>query len=159
MNFLEVRSQYNKLREEERNKISKYLRNHDDFKNATVKAKRGSYKYKSGKRLEIEYDLSNWLWIDITINDVNFLISLQTFDQDPNTGNFHVLVDRIGIYAYGGDYSADDAHKNMMITNIELPIDDNKLEKLANIVKDLSECEFYKMQSQVAKMKNQYKMV
>ena len=102
MNFLEVRSQYNKLREEERNKISKYLRNHDDFKNATVKAKRGSYKYKSGKILEIEYDLSNWLWIDITINDVNFLISLQTFDQDPNTGNFHVLVDRIGIYAYGG---------------------------------------------------------
>ena len=86
-------------------------------------------------------------------------MSLQTFDYDPKTGNLHVLMDRIGIYVYGDNYSAVDARENMMITNIELPLNENKLEELANIIKELSECELYKMQAQLAKIKKTYKLI
>lgn len=84
---------------------------------------------------------------------------MQTFDYDPKTGNLHVLMDRIGIYVYGDNYSAVDARENMMITNIELPLNENKLKELANIIKELSECELYKMQAQLAKIKKTYKLI
>lgn len=161
MDFTEIRDQYNELRRKERDIIANYLRNHAFFKKKAKKidVRSGSQKYNSGQRLEIKYDLSNWLWIDLAINDVNFLLSLQTFDYDPKTGNLHVLMDRIGIYVYGDNYSAVDARENMMITNIELPLNENKLEELANIIKELSECELYKMQAQLAKIKKTYKLI
>ena len=68
-------------------------------------------------------------------------------------------MDRIGIYVYGDNYSAVDARENMMITNIELPLNENKLEELANIINKLSECELYKMQAQLAKIKKAYKLI
>lgn len=160
MDFTEIRDQYNELRRKERNIIVNYLRNHVFFKNkAKINARNGSQKYNSGQRLKTKYDLRNWLWIDLAINDVNFLLSLQTFDYDPKTGNLHVLMDRIGIYVYGDNYSAVDARENMMITNIELPLNENKLEELANIINKLSECELYKMQAQLAKIKKAYKLI
>ena len=84
-------------------------------------------------------------------------MSLQTFDYDPKTGNLHVLMDRIGIYVYGDNYSAVDARENMMITKFELPLNENELKELAEIIIELSKCELYKMQdkmqAQLAKIK------
>lgn len=49
-------------------------------------------------------------------------------------------MERIGIYAYVGNYSSIDAQTKMMMTNIELPLDDEKLDELGQILRDLSEC-------------------
>ena len=106
-----------------------------------------------------EYDLRNWQWVCVKRNDVHFLISLQTFDKDPTTGKFHVLMDRIGIYAYVGEYSPIEAQTKMMITNIELPIDDEKMKELANMIKDLSECEIFKLQNKFEKVRSKYQLV
>lgn len=103
--------------------------------------------------------MRNWKWICVKRNDVHFLISLQSFERDPYTGNLHVLMDRIGIYAYTGDYSPIDAQTKMMITNVELPIDSNKLDELAKILKALSECEIYKIQAQFEKVRSEYNLV
>lgn len=161
MDFFAARDEYRKKRKEERNKISQYLRNCGRFKETKiyVKADSGSKKYKSGGRLTNDYDLSDWLWINIKLNSVNMLLSLQTFDCDPNTGNLHVLMDRIGIYVYTGEYSSVDACYNMMITDVELPVNDNDLEKLAKMIDDLSKCEIYKLHNQLTTTKNKFNLI
>ncbi|VYU66805.1 Uncharacterised protein [Clostridium tertium] len=150
---------YNEARTEERNKISRFFRTQDDFETEKIAARAGVKKYKSGGRLMEEYDLSNWKWVCVKRNDVNFLISLQTFDRDPSTGNLHILMDKIGIYAYVGNYSSIDAQTKMMITNIELPLDDNKLNELGQILRDLSECDIYKLQVQYEKVCANHRLV
>lgn len=50
-------------------------------------------------------------------------------------------MDRIGVYAYVGNYSSIDAQTKMMTTNIELPQDDKKLNELGQTLRDLSECD------------------
>lgn len=161
MSFLEAKAYYYNLRRKQRDTISKYLRSDSYFKanGAKVFAKSGSIRYKSGGRLEVAHSLTNWLWIEVELNGVNFFLSLQAFDRDPRTGNVHVLMDRIGIYAYGENYSAIDAQQKMMITDIELPVDETKLENLANIIKKLSECKVYEMQSHLKSVRNKYNLV
>lgn len=61
-------------------------------------------------------------------------------------------MDRIGIYAYVGSYSSIDAQTKMMATNIDLPLDNNKLNELRQILLDLSECDIYKLQEQYNKV-------
>lgn len=146
LDFQKVKEKYFELRIEERNKISKFLNKIDGFEKKS--SYKGSKKYKSGSRLEDAYDLNNWLWICVTRNQVNFLISLQTFDRNPATQDLHILMDRIGIYAYVGEYSSQDAQEKMMITNLELPLENPELNKLKQILKDLSECDLYRLQAQ-----------
>lgn len=159
MDFKEIKDKYNQARKDQRNKIARFFNKHKDFETERPAARNGSLNYKSGKRLVKEYDLRNWQWICVKRNDVHFFISLQTFDKDPTTGNFHVLMDRIGIYAYVGEYSSIEAQTKMMITNIELPIDDEKLKELANMIKDLSEFEIFKLQNKFEKVRSKYKLV
>lgn len=106
-----------------------------------------------------EYDLSNLKWVSVKRNNVYFFISLQAFDRDLRTGNLHVLMDRIGVYAYVGNYSSIDAQTKMMITNIELPLDDKKLNELGQTLRDLSECDIYKLQIQYEKVCTNHKLV
>ena len=101
-----------------------------------------------------KYDLSNWKWVCVKRNDVHFFISLQTFDKDLRTGNLHILMDRIGVYAYVGNYSSIDAQSKMMMTNIELPLDDK-----GKTLRDLSECNIYKLQMQYEKVCTNNKLV
>ena len=150
---------YNEARTEERNKISRFFRKQDDFETKKTIARSGVRHYKSDGRLMEEYDLSNWKWVCVERNNVNFLISLQTFDRDPRTGNLHILMDRIGIYAYVGNYSSIDAETKMMMTNIELPLDYKKLDELGKILRDLSECDIYKLHVQYEKVCANHRLV
>ena len=51
------------------------------------------------------YDLSNHMWIDLNYKGNDILISLQSFDIDPNSHNVHVLYDRVGIlFENGGKF-------------------------------------------------------
>lgn len=159
MDFYKIKEMYNEAREDERNKIARFFRSHKDFEVERPPARRGAKSYSSGSRLNKKYDLSNWKWVCIKRNDVHFFISLQSFERDPKTGNFHVLMDRIGIYAHAGNYSPIEAQTKMMVTNIELPMDDEKLDELAKILKDLSECEIYKIQAQFEKVRSNYNLI
>ena len=89
---------------------------HEGYELERPAARRGVRNYKAQGRLEEEYDLSNWMWVCVKRNNVHFFISLQAFERDSKTGNFHVLTDRIGIYAYVGDFSPQDAQTKMLIT-------------------------------------------
>lgn len=159
MNFSEKKNIYNKARTEERNKISRFFRTQDDFELENPAARSGVKHYNSGGRMMEKYDLSNWKWVCVKRNDVHSLISLQTFDRDPRTGNFHILMDRIGVYAYVGNYSSIDAQTKMMMTNIELPLDDKKLNELGQTLRDLSECDIYKLQGQYEKVCTNHRLV
>ena len=159
MDFSEIKEMYNKVRTEEKNKIALFFRNHKDFEVEKSAARQGRKEYSSKGRLGKKHDLSNWKWVCVKRNYVHFLISLQPFERDPYTGNLHVLMDRIGIYAYSGDYSPTDAKTKMMITNIELPIDSHKLDELARILKALSECEIYKIQAQFEEVRSEYNLI
>lgn len=104
------------------------------------------YGYKRFKK----YDNTNWKWVDIIIdNKVAFCISLQAFDRDPTSGNYHVLFDRIGVYKYhdsvfenywnsGKDSKERDSNKlktinavqEMKNSSIDLPMDEDKFKEL-----------------------------
>ncbi len=134
--FLEIKDIYNKRREEERIKLRDYLIQ-EGFSGISERgnAGKGIGKYTSGKRLELPYDLSNWKYVEASSGNVQYLISLQTFDIDPRSHNVHSLIDRIGIYSYVGRYDAEKAMANMKITDIELPLSNEKLERLCQILK------------------------
>lgn len=135
-------------REYEWKKLRKYLSDN----NITIVNGRsgcGSQTYSSNRRLNPPYDLSNWRWIDITLKNGGMaFISFQPFDKDNNTNNSHVLFDRIGIswYEKRKDNSNLEKQKetamiinNMFITDIELPLDENKMNKICDIIKFLSD--------------------
>lgn len=84
------------------------------------------------------FNLSNWKYIEAYKENHLHFISLQAFDVDPTSGNLHVLMDRLGIYKYAGcnlndrkkNYVAYDALTKMTVTDIELPLNDAKLDRL-----------------------------
>lgn len=157
MDFFEIKKLYNEVRTAEIKEIRSFFKKHKDFE--VFKAQKGKDDYTSGGRLAVQHDLSNWKWICVDRKGVHFLISLQPFERDPKSNNLHVLMDRIGIYAYTGNYSPIEAQTKMMITNIELPIDNEKLDELAKILKDLSELDIYKMQNQFEKVCSDYNLI
>lgn len=148
MNFSKIKDMYNKARGIEGSKISKYFREHTDFEVGKSAVKQGKKGYSSGSRFHEKYDLRNWKWVCVKRNNVNFFISLQSFERDPKTGNLHILMDRIGIYAYTGKYSPIDAQTKMMVTELELPMDDDKLKELEEILIDQSKCGIYRVQAE-----------
>ena len=100
----------------------------------------GIGRYTSGRRLAPPYDLRDWMWVCVRRGEMEFLLSLQTFDRDPNSGNLHALTDRIGVYAYTGAYSAAAAQEQMKITPLELPLSGADLDTLAELLRALSDC-------------------
>lgn len=159
MFFLNSKKMYDKARTYDRNEIARYLRNSKIFEVERSAARQGTDKYSSGGRLHNKYDLSDWKWVCVKRNNVHFFISLQSFERDPKTGNLHVLMDRIGIYAYTGDYSPIDAQTKMMVTEIELPMDKEKLKKLEEILIDLSECKIYRVQAELEKIRLKHNLI
>ena len=69
------------------------------------------------------------------------------------------MTDRIGIYAYVGYFSPQDAQTKMLITNIDLPMNEKKLDELANIIKDISECDRFRIQLEYEDIKSRYGLV
>ncbi len=155
--FETIKNEYHNARKAQWTLLYDYLSGLQDFKPLYSKrAGHGGTNYTSGSRMDAPYDLSNWLYIELEHNNVNFCISLQPFDQDPNARNRHVLFDRIGIYAYVGPYSPEDAFKNMMVTNISLPFTEEKLTELITIIDDLSNCELFKAQTDFQEICNKH---
>ena len=110
--FLKIKEAYKNARTEERKSIIDFLLNKKDNDGNLVFLKekdgtdtfvgrsrgRGWPNYSSGRTLSRPYDLSNHMWIDLSYKGNDILISLQSFDIDPNENkNLHVLYDRIGI--------------------------------------------------------------
>lgn len=126
--FIEIKAKYVELRSIERNNIIKFL----EINGYTIINRRGgkgSKGYTSNNTLRVPYDLSNWKWIEVEKEGVYFIISFQAFDMDATSGNYHVLMDRLGVYKYT-KYNAKEAFEDMIITDIDLPMNDEKMYKL-----------------------------
>lgn len=135
--FVQAKEKYAACRKAQLKLILDYL----ESIGFTVRPQKGGYGVTTygtrGKqpRFSIAYNLSNWMYIDVEKSGKSFMISLQPFDLDPNprNKNYHVLMDRIGIYIYAPDNKSKrtaDAIVRMLSTDIDLPMDEAKLEKL-----------------------------
>ena len=157
--FLKIKEAYKNARTEERKSIIDFLLNKKDNdgnlvflkeKDGTdtfVKTSRGSGwpNYSSGSTLSRPYDLSNHMWIDLSYKGNDILISLQSFDIDPNSKELHVLYDRIGILfeqskkipIFKDCYTitkVSDAFLKMETTNWELPLSEADMEEMVNYI-------------------------
>ena len=160
--FLKVKEAYKSARTEERKKIIKFITKKKDKEGNYLFTKSkdkpyntrnqysggmGNKKYTSGSRLSRPYDLSNHMWIDLSYKGNDILISLQSFDIDPNknknkTNNLHVLYDRIGImFEKDGNIllpdnksEVSDAFLKMETTNWELPLSEAEMEEMVDYI-------------------------
>lgn len=158
--FLKIKEAYKNARLEERQSIKDFLLNKKDNDGNLVFLKEkdgtdtfvrtgrgyGNKHYSSGGTLSRPYDLSNHMWIDLSYKGNDILISLQSFDIDPNSHNLHVLYDRIGII-FGKDEESDDKDGKpdnelkvsddflkMETTNWELPLSKGDMEEMVDYI-------------------------
>lgn len=156
--FLKIKEAYKSARTEERKKIIEFITKKKDKEGNYLFTKskdkpfntrnqylggRGDKKYTSGSRLSRPYDLSNHMWIDLCYKGNEILISLQSFDIDPNNEkSLHVLYDRIGImFEKDGiillpdnKSEVSDAFLKMETTNWELPLSKADMEEMVNYI-------------------------
>ena len=156
--FLKIKEAYKSARTEERKSIIDFITKKKDEKGNYLFTKSkdkpyntrnqysgggGNKKYTSGSRLSRPYDLSNHMWIDLNYKGNDILISLQSFDIDPNNKkSLHVLYDRIGIM-FGKDdiillpdnkSKVSDAFLKMETTNWELPLSEAEMEEMVDYI-------------------------
>lgn len=136
--FKEIQEKYNQLREEERKKLRNYLKDNGFLVKTGGTAGKGRTNYTSGKRLKPPYDLSNWKYVEASLDEVNFLLSLQPYDIDPGSHSMHNLDNRLGVFSYVGKYVSERAIAEMKITDIELPLDDEMMNRLCEILKQIA---------------------
>lgn len=155
--FLKIKEAYKSARTEERKSIIDFITKKKDNEGNYLFTKskdkpfntrnqylggRGDEKYTSGRRLSRPYDLSNHMWIDLSYKGNEILISLQSFDIDPNSHNIHVLYDRIGIMFEkdciillpDNKSEVSDAFLKMETTNWELPLSEADMEEMVNYI-------------------------
>jgi hypothetical protein len=130
--FKNVKETYRLLRMEERIKIMDYLEN----RGLTIvrKSGNGGENYTNNGTLPKEYDLRNWIWVTGKYKDKGFLISLQAFDRDKESQNYHVLMDRIGICVYDKEQNKPNYFDIMEVTNLDLPLGKRDLNLLYNLI-------------------------
>ena len=132
LEFEEVRQRYAELRREQKKLIREYLHS----RGFDISCAQGIGDYTCGGEFKVPYDLSNWQWLYVKENGKKvMMISLQTFDQDKNSKNYHVLMDRLGIFVYGDAETPKESYREMKQTDIDLPMTEEKLERLAELVK------------------------
>ena len=104
--FLKIKEAYKSARTEEKKRIKAFLlskRDSDgnliflkekDGTDTFVQTSGGSGKpnYSSGGTLSRPYDLSNHMWIDLSYKGNDVLISLQSFDIDPNKKEIKIFM-------------------------------------------------------------------
>ena len=155
--FLKIKEAYKSARTEERNRIIDFTTKKKDKEGNYLFTKSkdkpyntrnqysggiGDKKYTSGSRLSRLYDLTNHMWIDLSYNGNDILISLQSFDIDPNSNNLHVLYDRVGILFEKGskillsdnELKVSDDFLKMETTNWELPLSEADMEEMVNYI-------------------------
>ena len=130
--FKNVKETYRLLRMEERIKIMDYLEN----RGLTIvrKSGNGGENYTNNGTLPKEYDLRNWIWVTGKYKDKGFLISLQAFDRDKASLNYHVLMDIIGICVYDKYFNKPNYFDIMEVTNLDLPLGKRDLNLLYNLI-------------------------
>ena len=165
--FLKIKEAYKSARLEEKERIIDFLLNKRDNDGNLVFLKEkdgtdtfvgrsrgcGKTNYSSGGTLSRPYDLSIHMWIDLSYKGNDILISLQSFDIDPNSHNLHVLYDRIGII-FGKDEELDnkdeesgnkdgepdnelkvsDDFLKMETTNWELPLSEAEMGEMVDYI-------------------------
>ena len=142
LTFEKIRQIYAQKRRDQKNLLSQHMRNNIKDYGITVSGSQGIGDYTSGRRFSVPYDLSNWQWVNIKRNGRNMImISLQTFEQDKATKNYHVLMDRLGIFVYGNAKDPRESYREMIPLDIDLPMTDEKLETLTILVKEKLEKE------------------
>lgn len=150
--FRNAKNAYVSCRLQQRKIIADYLK--ETFageKDFDIKQSQGKENYKGSIP---EGGLNNWKWIELWKNGMYYFISLQPFDQDPESKNYHVIYDRIGIFScniaekehlekpWKGDKKGDGKRRFnkyissfMRLTDIALPIDSEEtLKKLADLL-------------------------
>lgn len=163
--FLKVKEAYKNVRLEEKKKIIDFLlnkkNNHgnliflkktdinknelnkdEDISFVQTSGGSGKPNYSSGGTLSRPYDLSNHMYIDLSYKGNEILISLQSFDIDPNSNNLHVLYDRIGIMFGKNDIillpdnksKVSDDFLKMETTNWELPLSEAEMEEMVDYI-------------------------
>ena len=157
--FLKIKEAYKSARTEEKKSIIDFLLNKKDNDGNLVFLKEkdgtdtfvktglgcGKRNYSSGGTLSRPYDLSNHMYIDLSYKGNEILISLQSFDIDPNSKELHVLYDRIGILfeqskkipIFKDCYTitkVSDAFLKMETTNWELPLSEADMEEMVNYI-------------------------
>ena len=130
--FKNVKETYRLLRMEERIKIMDYLENRG--RTIVRKSGNGGENYTNNGTLPKEYDLRNWIWVTGKYKDKGFLISLQAFDRDKASQNYHVLMDRIGICVYDKEQNKPNYFDIMEVTNLDLPLGKRDLNLLYNLI-------------------------
>lgn len=134
--FIEAKEKYNSLREYERKKILTYL-SENGFK-VSYMGGAGRSNYTNGGELEKSYNLTNWKWIDASKEESKYFISLQAFDKDKSSNNFHVLMDRIGICKFSKENNKPDYFSLMQTTSLELPLEKKDLAELIKIIDNMN---------------------
>ncbi len=155
--FKDLKAIYKQRRKDELTKLKKFLKKHFSSKGFVVEINlfsRDTFPKKhyrsrgKSEALEIApYDNTNWLGLDVILTDNNstdadntgtryaFFISLQSFDYDDNKGNYHVLMDRLGVYMYHGDNAQTvNALAEMYTTDFDLPLSKKDLKGLAELL-------------------------
>lgn len=136
--FVNAQEEYKRQREDQRQALADYLKGYKGLHDAGLHvvtaggAGKGRKDYTSHGRIPI-YDLRNWKWVEVKDADkFDCVISLNMPDIDQSSSNFHALFDRIGLlvsYKKGSyDYEVD------IYTDIDLPLDETKKEKIAQLV-------------------------
>lgn len=129
-NFIEPRAAYRAARVEQRALIVDALKGAGFSVKNRGRAERGKIDYTSGGWLNPPYDLSDWLWVQAQRDGITLVVTLQVLDQDPNSINVHVLMDRIGVkIARDGDSS-----KRVVTTQFELPLATSDLSDLLALI-------------------------
>ncbi|MDQ0112458.1 hypothetical protein [Paenibacillus harenae] len=139
--FLKAKNEYESLREDERKGIKRYLSEKGFTVKTGGKEGRGSSAYtNSGKsKMKRSYDLTNWKWVEATKGSITYFISLQAFDRDTGSTNYHVLFDRIGVCAFSKEAKVNekDYFNCMQVTSLELPLRENDLDELLIILNNM----------------------
>lgn len=150
LSFKTVKEQYVKVRENERRKIIDYLRDlRDENGNQLFSTAGGEYRYRGGSGIRSyggrrfkNFDLSNWKYVEAEYRGRYVLISLQSFEIEPTSGNLHVLYDRIGLLFEKPIKLKDlynhprvsDAFLKMKVTDWDLPLSDSDLKELTDYI-------------------------
>lgn len=149
--FNTIKEQYAELREKERRKIIDYLRSLRDANGNQLFTTAGGdvYRYRGGNGIRSygglrfkHFDLSNWKYVEAEYRGHYVLISLQSFEIEPTSGNLHVLYDRIGLlfekpiklHNLYNHPRVCDAFLKMEVTDWDLPLSESNLKEMKDYI-------------------------
>ena len=158
----DIKEAYTALREDERKTIKEHLKGKGFIVLRGSSEGKGGTEYSSRGRLNPTFDLSNWKWVEAMDEERYYFISLQAFDQDAHSKNFHALTDRIGLFVGERLPFASDSLKvseemklnyahykeqifsRMIITEIELPMTEGSFQALDHLLETTEAADKYK---------------